>query len=86
MPGEEGAEPRRKHSVVNAENSGEFVFNMATYGLREKVKLSSSHVPPDVDEMDLCGLTKVPATLVKPHLSWYISIGSRDPGINLFGT
>jgi len=67
-PGEEGAEPRRKHSVVNAENSGEFVFNMATYGLREKVKLSSSHVPPEVDEMDLCGLTKVPATLVRPPL------------------
>jgi len=34
VPGEEGAEPRRKHSVVNAENSGEFVFNMATYGLQ----------------------------------------------------
>ncbi|MDA2934948.1 flavin reductase family protein [Acidobacteria bacterium AH-259-D05] len=64
----DGSEPRRKDSVINAENSGEFVYNMATYALREQVNLSSSTVPPEVDEMELCGLTKVPATLVKPPL------------------
>ena len=63
---EDGAEPRRKDSVINAENTGEFVFNMATYALREQVNLSSANVPPEVDEMELCGLTKVPSTLVKP--------------------
>ena len=28
------AEPRRKDSVVTAEDTGEFVYNMATYELR----------------------------------------------------
>ncbi len=65
LPQEDG-EPRRKDSVVNVENTGEFVFNMATYALREQVNLSSARLAPDVDEMDLCGLTKVPSTLVKP--------------------
>ncbi len=65
-PEEDGAEPRRKDSVINAETTGEFVFNMATYGLREQVNLSSANVPPEVDEMELCSLTKVPSTLVRP--------------------
>ncbi|MCZ6877185.1 MAG: flavin reductase family protein [Acidobacteria bacterium] len=65
-PEEEGAEPRRKDSVMNAENTGEFVFNMATYALRELVNLSSARVPPEVDEMELCGLTKLPSRLVRP--------------------
>jgi flavin reductase (DIM6/NTAB) family NADH-FMN oxidoreductase RutF len=63
---EEGAAPRRKDSVVNAENTGEFVYNMATYALRDKVNLSSAHVPPDVDELAMCGLTPAPCNLVKP--------------------
>lgn len=63
---EAGAAPRRKDSVVNAENTGEFVYNMATYELREKVNLSSLHVPPEVDELAMCGLTPAPSRLVKP--------------------
>lgn len=62
---EEGAEPRRKDSVVNAEDTGEFVYNMATYELREQVNLSSKHVPPDVDELAMCGLTPAPCNIVK---------------------
>ena len=30
---------------------------MATYDLRNEVNLSSKHVPPEVDEMAMCGLT-----------------------------
>ena len=66
LPEEAGAEPRRKDSVVNAEATGEFVYNMATYALRDKVNLSSSEFPPEVDEMERCGLTKLPSRLVKP--------------------
>lgn len=62
---EKDAEPRRKDSVVNAENTGEFVYNMATYGLREHVNLSSKHVPPEVDELAMCGLTPAPCRIVK---------------------
>lgn len=57
---------RRKDSVVNAEATCEFVYNMATYDLREAVNISAQEVPPEVDEFDLAGVTKAPSMLVKP--------------------
>ena len=66
LPEEEGSEPRRKDSVCNAENTGEFVYNMATYAMRDSVILSSEEFPPEVDELERCGLTKLPSRLVKP--------------------
>jgi flavin reductase (DIM6/NTAB) family NADH-FMN oxidoreductase RutF len=56
---------RRKDTVVNAEETGEFVYNMATYELREAVNLSAQEVPPGVDEFELAGVTKAPSNLVK---------------------
>jgi len=58
---------RRKDTVVNAEQSGEFVYNMATYDLREAVNLSAQQVPPEVDEFELAGVTKAPSKLVRAH-------------------
>ncbi len=56
---------RRKDSTTNAEHSGEFVWNMATYALREAVNRSASEVPPGVDEFVLAGVTKAPSRLVR---------------------
>lgn len=57
---------RRKDSVVNAEQSREFVYNMVTYDLREAMNLSAQQVPSEVDEFELAGVTKAPSRLVKP--------------------
>jgi flavin reductase (DIM6/NTAB) family NADH-FMN oxidoreductase RutF len=57
---------RRKDSVVNAEETREFVYNMATYDLREAVNRSAAEVPPEVDEFDLAGVTKAPSMKVRP--------------------
>ncbi len=57
---------KRKDSVVNTEQTGEFVYNMATYDLREAVNKSAAEVPPEVDEFELAGVTKVPSIKVKP--------------------
>jgi len=57
---------RRKDTVVNTEQTGEFVYNMATYDLREAVNRSAAEVPPEVDEFELAGVTKVPSIRVKP--------------------
>lgn len=57
---------RRKDSVLNATETGEFVANMATYDLRHEVDKSSHFVDPDVDEFDYAGLTKEPSRVVKP--------------------
>ena len=56
----------RKDSVINAEETGEFVYNMATYELREAVSLTARIIDSSVDEMAAAGLTPAPSRLVKP--------------------
>lgn len=57
---------RRKDSVRNAEDTGEFVWNMATWALREAVNATGQELPPGVDEFEHAGLAKLPSRLVKP--------------------
>ena len=57
---------KRKDTVVNIEETGEFVYNMATYDLREAVNRSAVEAPPEVDEFELAGVTKAPSIRVKP--------------------
>ena len=49
---------RRKDTVVNAEETGFFVWNMATWDLREAVNTSAMAVPADDDEFEAAGVTK----------------------------
>lgn len=56
---------RRGDTVANAEATGEFVYNMATYALREAVIDSSMIEDPDVDELAATGLTAAPSRLVR---------------------
>jgi len=56
----------RKDTVINAEQTGEFVYNMATFDLREAVNRSAAEVPPEVDEFELAGVTKAPSIRVRP--------------------
>lgn len=51
---------RRKDTVLNAEETGWFVWNMATFALRDAVNISAMDVPPEVDEFDRAGVTKAP--------------------------
>jgi flavin reductase (DIM6/NTAB) family NADH-FMN oxidoreductase RutF len=51
----------RKDSVRNIEETGWFVWNMATWDLREAVNLSGQAVHPGVDEFQLAGVTKTPS-------------------------
>ncbi|KAJ9197283.1 hypothetical protein DTO027B5_332 [Paecilomyces variotii] len=55
----------RKDTTINTEASGEFVWNMATYPLREAVNISAEQVPYGTDEFERAGLTKAPAHLVR---------------------
>lgn len=49
---------RRKDTVINAEETGWFVWNMATFELREAVNISAMAVPPEEDEFDAAGVTR----------------------------
>lgn len=51
---------QRKHTVINAEETGWFVWNMATYDLREAVNLSAMEVGAEVDEFVHAGVTAAP--------------------------
>ena len=51
----------RKHTVLNAEETGWFVWNMATYDLRDAVNLSAVEWPADEDEFARAGVTPVAA-------------------------
>jgi flavin reductase (DIM6/NTAB) family NADH-FMN oxidoreductase RutF len=57
---------RRKDSVKNAAETGEFVVNMATYELREAINITSQFVEPQVDEAVLAGLEMIASRIVRP--------------------
>jgi flavin reductase (DIM6/NTAB) family NADH-FMN oxidoreductase RutF len=56
----------RKDTVVNIEQTGEFVWNMATWDLREAVNLSSEELAHGRDEFVHAKLEKSPSRLVRP--------------------
>lgn len=49
---------RRKDTVVNAEETGWFVWNMATWELREAVNTTAMALPPHESEFERAGLTR----------------------------
>jgi len=56
----------QKDTVVNIEETGEFVINMATYPLRKAVNTSGTSFPREVNEFDRAKVTQAPSTLVRP--------------------
>jgi flavin reductase (DIM6/NTAB) family NADH-FMN oxidoreductase RutF len=55
-----------KDTAANALQTGEFVWNMATYDLRQWVVSSSQDFPPETDEFQALGIPTMPSRLVKP--------------------
>ena len=55
-----------KDTAQNAEETGEFVYNVATWDLREAMNLTSAALGREVDEFELAKLEKVPSRLVRP--------------------
>lgn len=62
----QGSESMRKDTTVNIEETGEFVHNMVTLELAEAMNITAAGFPPEVDEFEKAGLTKLPSNLVKP--------------------
>ena len=55
----------RKDSVRNIEQTGEFVWNLATRALADAMNRTAQHVPHEVDEFQLAGLTPTPSRQVR---------------------
>jgi len=54
----------RKDTVLNAEATGRFVWNLATYDLRDAVNASAEQVDYGVDEFERAGLEKEYSTVL----------------------
>ncbi|MBV8904228.1 MAG: flavin reductase family protein [Acidobacteriia bacterium] len=55
-----------KDTLENVRATGEFVVNIVTEEMAEKMNLTSGEYPADVDEFSVAGLTPCPSKLVKP--------------------
>ena len=74
-----------KDTVRNAQDTGEFVWNMATYDQRDAVNRSSQDYPWGVDEMEKIGLEHLPSRLVKPLRVASSSASTDRPRLGLVG-
>jgi flavin reductase (DIM6/NTAB) family NADH-FMN oxidoreductase RutF len=54
----------RKDTLRNIEETGEFVWNLATRPLAEAMNASCAAAPPEVDEFQLAGLTPTASNIV----------------------
>jgi flavin reductase (DIM6/NTAB) family NADH-FMN oxidoreductase RutF len=60
------ADGDKKDSVVNVEETGEFVYNMATWAQRDQMNHTAMLVERGVDEMAAAGLESLPSRIVRP--------------------
>ena len=59
----------RKHSQIHSQSGGEFVFNLATYELRNEMNISGGDYPEDVSEPELAKLAMAPSRVVKSPIA-----------------
>jgi flavin reductase (DIM6/NTAB) family NADH-FMN oxidoreductase RutF len=55
-----------KDTLRNVGETGEFVINVVTREMAERVNLASGSYPYGVDEFDIAGFTRVPSAMVGP--------------------
>ena len=56
----------RKDTVLNVEATREFVVNIVSASLADRMNACSAEYPHDVSEFEKCGLTPIPSLKVKP--------------------
>ena len=56
-----------KHTLINAEATGEVVINVVNYDMVQQTSLASTEYAEGVDEFLKSGLTPVPSVIVKPY-------------------
>jgi len=54
-----------KDSVANMQETGEFVWNLATMDLAQQMNATAAHLAHDVSEFAIAGLTPAPCKIVK---------------------
>jgi len=57
---------RDKDTLHNVRETGEYVVHIVPWAIRERMNQASADYPPEVDEFEAAGFTKVPSVRVKP--------------------
>lgn len=55
-----------KDTVVNLKHLGECVVNVVPFAIRTAMNDASYEFPPEVSELEVCGFTAIPSTIVRP--------------------
>ena len=55
----------RKDTLLNVEETGEFVVNVVSESIAAAANATAADVPPEVDEFQLSGLTALPGAVVR---------------------
>jgi flavin reductase (DIM6/NTAB) family NADH-FMN oxidoreductase RutF len=63
-PGRHGAGGSKKDTLSNVEATGEFVVNVVTEALAQRMNDTAIDFPPEVDEFEVAGLTAAPSQVV----------------------
>ncbi|KTD50497.1 Flavin reductase like domain protein [Legionella rubrilucens] len=61
-------EKGEKDTLRNAEETGEFVVNITSYALKEKMNVTSMNFPRHTSEFSMAGIEQAPARIVRPKL------------------
>jgi flavin reductase (DIM6/NTAB) family NADH-FMN oxidoreductase RutF len=56
----------KKDTLRNIEATREFVVNIVTEDIADRMNITSADFPPEVDEFVKSGLTPIPSTIVRP--------------------
>jgi flavin reductase (DIM6/NTAB) family NADH-FMN oxidoreductase RutF len=64
--GSEMRREKRKDTLRNVEETGEFVVNVVSESIADAANATAAEVPPDVDEFVLSGLTPIGSEAVRP--------------------
>ncbi|MCL6515730.1 flavin reductase family protein [Alicyclobacillus sp.] len=60
------ADGRKKDTLRNIEETGQFVVNVVDDPLVQRMNLTAPEFPPEVDEFEISGLTPIPSRAVRP--------------------
>jgi flavin reductase (DIM6/NTAB) family NADH-FMN oxidoreductase RutF len=65
-PADSAEAGKRKDTLRNVEETGEFVINVVSDAISAAANAASAEVPPEVSEFMLSGLTPIPSEAVRP--------------------
>lgn len=65
-PMRRGSDGAKKDTLMNIEETGQFVINIVSECMAEQMNMCATEFPAEVDELEVSGLAKEPSAMVEP--------------------